>query len=56
MTLDKNGIRCMIEEFFTDYGPHHRFELDLSNNVLTVTAQKAKVRIPHGKQKRLGGF
>lgn len=56
MTLDKNAIRAMLEEWFEDYNPNHRFELDIGKNTLSVTAQQAKVRIPHKTQKGLERF
>lgn len=55
MTLDKNAIRRMLEEYFSDFGPDHRFELDLNSRCFDVVAQEAKRRIPHPKQVKFDG-
>lgn len=44
----------MLDEYFTDYGPFQRFVLDISEGSYFITAQKAKLRIPHEDQIVLG--
>lgn len=56
MTLDKRACRAMLEEYFTDYGPDQRFELDMEGRGLGFLAQSAKERIPHPHQKGIGRF
>lgn len=54
MTLNKNAVRKMLEEFFSDYGPDQRFILNMDHFSIKVSAQPAKERIPHPKQAFLG--
>jgi len=55
MTLDKKGIRQMVDEWLSDYGVNHRFEISIDDNCkncFLIEAQRAKKRVPHPTQDR----
>ena len=50
MTLNKSAVRGEVDTFFDRFGSFHRFEFDSNERTVTIVAQSAKQRIPHGAQ------
>lgn len=56
LSTNKQGIRHIVDEYFTDYSDFDSFEYNFTSNTLTIKALKAVETANHKNQCKLKGF